>query len=366
MPGVMAAYVSPFANPPAVVHVRATGRRRMWRSAGGMGRRRVRQIGLVAALAAGIVVAAPQVQAQTTLRLGHNISATSPYQVGAEHFARLVAERTGNRYRVQIFPAGALGNEQNMLEGAQLGTIDMVVTSTAAIGPFVPQMQILDVPFLFRDAAHARAVVDGPVGEELIAAMTARNLVGLAFGEIGFRHVTANRAITTLDHMRGLKIRSQNNPVHLGAWRALGAQPSFIGFNELYAALQTGVVEANEQPLSIHAASRFFEVQRHLTLTSHLYGAAMFVISPSVFNRMTPADRDILRAAARESAPVMRRAVDEQDAAAMAVLRQGGMTIAESYDRDAFLRALEPFYAEMNARFGAANLQRIRDTRPGS
>lgn len=325
----------------------------------------MRALAFIGAAAVAAAVAAP-VQAQTTLRLGHNISATSPYHVAAEHFARLVAERTSNRVQVQIFPAGALGNERDMIEGAQLGTIDLVVTSTAALGPFVPETQILDIPFLFRDPAHARAVVDGPIGDDLLRTVSQRNLVGLAFGEIGFRHVTANKAVRTLDDMRGLKIRSQNNPVHLSAWRALGAQPSFIGFNELYAALQTGVVEANEQPLSIHAASRFFEVQRHLTLTNHLYGAAMFVMSPASFNRLSAADRDVLRQAARESAPVMRRAVDEQDAAAMATLRQGGMTIQETFDRDAFLRALEPFYAEMNQRFGEANIRRIRDFRAGS
>lgn len=318
------------------------------------------------ALAAGALLmgalAAP-VSAQQTLRLGHNISVTSPYHLAAENFGRLVAERTNNRLRVQVFPAGALGNERDMIEGAQLGTIDMVVTSSAAAGPFVPALRILDVPFLFRDPAHARAVLDGPLGQELLATMPARNLVGLAWGDIGFRHMTANKPLRTLDDIKGVKIRSQNNPVHMAAYRALGALPTFIGFNELYAALQTGVVDANEQPLSIHVASRFFEVQKHLTLTGHLVASAMFVVSPTAFNRLPPADQAILRAAAAESVAIMRRAADEQDRAGLGTLRERGMTVAETFDRAAFLKALEPAYAEFGRELGEANISRIRDFR---
>lgn len=318
---------------------------------------------LLAAPVAAFAAARPAAAQQTTLRLGHNISTSSPYHLAAEHFARLVAERTQNRVRVQVFPAGALGNERDMIEGAQIGTIDMVVTSSAAAGPFVPALRVLDVPFLFRDPAHARSVLDGPLGGELLAAMPQRNVIGLAWGDIGFRHMSANRPIRTLDDVRGLKLRSQNNPIHLAAYRALGMAPTVIGFNELYAALQTGVVEANEQPVSIHVSSRFFEVQRHLTLTGHLVASALFVASPSSFNRLPAATQEVLRQAARESVPVMRNAADEQDRAGLATLRERGMTIAEEFDRPGFLRALEPAYAEFGRELGEANIRRIRDAR---
>lgn len=324
----------------------------------------MKHFALTAAIVAG-ALALPTVPAaaQQTLRLGHNISATSPYHLAAEHFGRLVQERTNGRIRVQVFPAGALGNERDMIEGAQLGTIDMVVTSSAAAGPFVPALRILDVPFLFRDPAHARTVLDGSIGAELLAAMPARNLIGLAWGDIGFRHMTANKPLRTVEDMRGLKLRAQNNPIHLAAYRALGAQPTVVGFNELYAALQTGVVDANEQPISIHVSSRFFEVQRHLTLTGHLVASALFVISPSVFNRLSAADQEILRTAAREAIPTMRNAADEQDRAGLTTLRERGMTISETFDGPGFLRALEPAYAEFGRELGEANIRRIRDAR---
>ena len=219
------------------------------------------------------------------------------------------------------------------------------------------------MPFLFRDPAHARSVLDGPLGAELLAAMPARNLIGLAWGDIGFRHITANRPIRALDDLRGLKLRSQNNPIHLAAYRALGMQPTVIGFNELYAALQTGVVEANEQPVSIHVASRFYEVQRHLTMTGHLVASAMFVAAPSSFNRLPAATQEILRVAAREAIPVMRNAADEQDRAGIGTLRERGMTIQDSFDRESFLRALQPAYAEFGRELGEANIRRIQEAR---
>jgi tripartite ATP-independent transporter DctP family solute receptor len=301
--------------------------------------------------------------AQTTLRLGHNISATSPYQVGAEAFAKAVAERTQGRVRVQIFPSGALGNERDMNEGIQLGTVDLGITSTAALGSFVPALQVLDVPFLFRNYAHARAVIDGPIGAELTKAINEKNLEALALGEIGFRHISASKRINAPDDLKGIKLRSQNNPVHLAAWRTLGAQPTVVGFTELYAALQSGVVDANEQPLSIHLSSKFFEVQKHLTLTNHIYGAAVLLASPSTMRRLSPADQEAVRAAAREAVAPMRRAVDTQDAAAIGALRQAGMTVHESFDRAAFERTLADFKVQQGATLGVERIRAIQNTR---
>jgi tripartite ATP-independent transporter DctP family solute receptor len=301
--------------------------------------------------------------AQQVLRLGHNISTSSPYHLAAEHFAGLVADRTGGRITVQVFPAGALGNERDMIEGAQIGAIDMVVTSSAATGPFVPEMRVLDIPFLFRDLAHARGVLDGEIGEELLAAMAPRNLIGLAFGDIGFRHMSGPRPLDTVAALRGVKLRSQGNPIHLAAYRALGFEPSVVGFNELYAALQTGVVEANEQPLSIHVASRFYEVQSHLTLTGHLMATALFVVAKDSWDGLSAADQEVIRQAARESIPVMREATDAQDAAALDTLRERGMTIVETFDRAGFIAALAPAYAEFGAELGAENIARIADFR---
>lgn len=311
--------------------------------------------------AAALLTASAAANAQQTLRLGHNISVTSPYHLAAEHFAGLVAERTDNRLNVQIFPAGALGNERDMIEGAQIGTVDMIVTSSAAVGPFVPEMRVLDIPFLFRDLEHARDVLDSEIGDELLESMTERGLIGLAWGDIGFRHMTANQPLDTVDALGGVQLRSQDNPIHLAAYRALGFQPVVIGFNELYAALQTGVVDANEQPLSIHVASRFYEVQSDLTMTGHLMASALFVVSQDVWNGLSEEDQEIVREAARDSIPVMREATDSQDGDALDTLRDRGMTITESFDHDGFMEALEPAFAQFGQELGQENIDRIRD-----
>jgi tripartite ATP-independent transporter DctP family solute receptor len=315
---------------------------------------------LIAATAA-LLFAGTAAHSQETLRLGHNISTTSPYHLAAEHFAGLVAERSEGRINVQVFPAGALGNERDMIEGAQIGTVDMIVTSSAATGPFVPEMRILDIPFLFRDLEHARAVLDSEIGDELLEAMPERGLVGLAWGDIGFRHMTANQPLDTVDALQGVKLRSQDNPIHLAAYNALGFQPTVVGFNELYAALQTGVVDANEQPLSIHVASRFYEVQSDLTMTGHLMASALFVVSQDVWNGLSDEDQEIVRTAARESIPVMREATDKQDGEALDTLRERGMTITESFDHDGFMEALAPAFVQFGEELGEENIQRIRD-----
>lgn len=311
--------------------------------------------------AAALLLAGTAAHAQQTLRLGHNISVTSPYHLAADHFAELVAERSEGRLNVQIFPAGALGNERDMIEGAQIGTVDMIVTSSAAVGPFVPEMRILDIPFLFRDLEHARGVLDSEIGDELLASMTDRGLIGLAWGDIGFRHMTANKPLDTVEALRGVQLRSQDNPIHLAAYRALGFQPVVIGFNELYAALQTGVVDANEQPLSIHVASRFFEVQSDLTMTGHLMASALFVVSQDIWNGLSEEDQEIVREAARDSIPVMREATDEQDGAALDTLRDQGMTVTEEFDHDGFMAALAPAFEQFGAELGEENINRIRD-----
>lgn len=316
---------------------------------------------ILTASVAALVVATTASHAQETLRLGHNISVTSPYHLAAEHFAALVDERTQGRITIEVFPAGALGNERDMIEGAQIGTVDLIVTSSAATGPFVPEMRILDIPFLFRDLEHARGVLDSEIGDDLLAAMPERGLVGLAWGDIGFRHMTGKSPFDTTAAIEGVKLRSQDNPIHLAAYRALGFQPTVVGFNELYAALQTGVVDANEQPLSIHVASRFYEVQSDLTLTGHLMASALFVASQDIWNGLSPEDQGILRTAARDSIPVMREATDAQDGQALGTLRERGMTITESFDHDGFMTLLAPAFVQFGEELGEENISRIRD-----
>lgn len=324
-------------------------------------------LALAGASMAGL--AAPRVlraQQGTLIRLGFNPGANSPHAIGSQVLADRVAAGTSGRYRVQLFPAGALGNEVDGIQGVQLGTIDMYCTSTAPVGNVVPETLIIDIPFLFRDLPHARGVLDGAIGQELLDAMPARGLIGLGWAENGFRHIMANRPIVTAADMRGAKIRSQNNPIHMSVWRALGAQPTFINFTELYAATQTGVIDTNEQPIPVFVSARFHEIQKHMTMTSHFYSPNVFLMSPATWRRIPAADQAIFRDAAVAGGRAMRTAVDDQDRTGVETMRAAGVTIQPSFDRASFEAAMAPLMPDFVRRFGEERIARIRNFRPSA
>lgn len=183
--------------------------------------------------AAGIAVATPAA-AQTTLKMAYALSASSHYGAGGEAFSKSLEAGTGGRFKVQQFPSSALGGEREVIEGLQLGTIDLAILSTGATLNFVPQTGVFDIPFLMRDLAHARQVMDGPVGQDMLKAFSARGLEALAWGEQGFRHLTnSKRAVTTAADAKGLKIRTTENPVHITAFRQIGILPTPMAWPEV-------------------------------------------------------------------------------------------------------------------------------------
>ena len=156
-----------------------------------------------------------------SLKLGHAVAPVHPYHRGAVKFSEVVAQRTGGKVKVEVYPSTQLGNERDMVEGLQLGTIDLVVTSTGPVGGFVPKMFVVDLPFLFRDRDHAYRVLDGPIGRDLLSALSSKSIRGLAFWENGFRQITNNlRPIEKPADLKGIKIRTMENKVHLAAFRA--------------------------------------------------------------------------------------------------------------------------------------------------
>lgn len=303
--------------------------------------------------------------AQTkTFKLGHPQSATSAFHTGATAFADDFAKRTDGRLKIEIFASGALGGEREMVESVQLGTLDFVVTSTGPVGNFVPETLITDIPFLFRDYAHARSVLDGPIGQEVLAKFPAKGLVGLAWAENGFRHLTNSKLdVSTPADLSGLKLRTMENPVHMTAFRALGAKPAPMAFTELFTALQQGTVDGQENPIPVIVSSKFGQVQKHLTLTGHVYSPALILTSVSLFNSLPKADQAALKAAAQTGATAMRKRVNEIEASGVAELRAEGVTVIENVDKTAFQAALAPAYAEYAKRFGADKIERIRNSK---
>lgn len=300
-------------------------------------------------------------QAQQNLVVGHALSTTSHYGVGAQAFIDTLTELSGGAFTGEQAPAGQLGGERDMIEGLQIGSLDLVITSTGPLGNFAPEVLALDLPFLFRDYDHARTVLDGEIGRELLDAVGENDLVGLAWSENGFRHVTnSQRPIRTPDDLVGLKLRTMENRVHMAAFEGMGASPTPMAFPELFGALQQGVVDGQENPITVITASRFWEVQGYVTLTGHVYSPAIVLASPILFDGLTEEQQGWFMEAAAASAAATRAEVDRLEREGVALLIENGMEVITDIDRAPF-QALAaaagwPVYTD---RFGSDLIDRI-------
>jgi len=324
---------------------------------------RLPTLALAAALAAGLAASWPAT-AQTALKINIALAQNSHYGVAIDSFAREVERRTNGRYKVQTFYSAALGAERESVEGVQLGTLDLTLTSTGPLPNFVPDVAIIDIPFLFRDYAHARAVLDGPIGQELLAKFPAKGMVGLAWAENGFRHMTnSKRPVNVPEDLRGLKMRTMENPIHIEAYRQFGILPTPMAFTEVFTALQQGTVDGQENPLSVITAAKLDQVQKYLSLTGHVYSPAVFLMNKAQWDTLSDADKQAFRDAATEGVKANRARVDDDERKAVADLRARGMTVVENVDKEKFQAALAPAYADFGRRFGQANIDRIRNYR---
>lgn len=318
-------------------------------------------LGLSLALGAAFGMASGA-SAQTTMRINISTAQNSHQGVAIDVFAKEVEKRTGGRYKIQAFYNGSLGGERESVEAVQLGTQELTFTSTGPIPNFVPDVKILDVPFLFRDKAHARAVLDGPIGQELLTKFDAKGLKGLAWAENGFRHMTnSKRDVRTPEDLKGLKMRTMENPVHVAAYKGFGIITTPMAFPEVFTALQQGTVDGQENPLSVIISAKFDQVQKHLSLTGHVYSPCIFLMNKGAFDKLSAADKQAFIEAAKEGTKANRARVDEDDAKGVADLRAKGMTVIDDLDKAKFVAALAPVNAQFEKDFGKANLDRIRN-----
>jgi len=310
-------------------------------------------------LAVGFMASAA---AQTTMRISISIAQNSHQGIAIDTFAKEVEKRTAGRYKVQPFYSGSLGGERESIEAVQLGTQELTFSSSGPVPNFVPEAKILDIPFLFRDKAHARAVLDGPIGQDMLAKFDSKGFKALAWGENGIRHMTnSKRSVNGPEDLKGLKMRTMENPVHVAAYKGLGIVTTPMAFPEVFTALQQGTVDGQENPLSVIMASKFDQVQKHLTLTGHVYSPGIFLMNKASFDKLSAADKQAFLDAANEGAKANRARVDEDDAKGVTELRSKGMTVVENVDKSKFVAMLAPVNAEFEKQFGKANIERIRN-----
>ncbi len=299
-------------------------------------------------------------QSQTVLKFGHTNPENHEFGHAAQVFKKTLEANTDGRYRIDLFPNSQLGGEREMVESVQLGTLDMVLSTTGPLSNFVPEVGTTDIPFLFRDAVHARQVFDGEIGQDLIDKFRARGLYALAWSDQGFRHLSNNeRAVHLPDDMKGLKVRTMENPVHIEAFKTLGVLASPLSWPEVVPALQQGVVDGAEIPVTAMQSLKWWQMQRYVTLTSHVFSSTLIIMSPKVHRALSPEDQQAFLQAAREASAAQRRYVDERQADALAQLKAEGMEIVETIDTAAFQKALEPAYDTFARKYGRDKIDAI-------
>ena len=316
-------------------------------------------------LLAGVLVlglAAAANAADFVFKLGHIADPENPYAKGAEKFAQLVKEKTGGKVEIQVFPSSQLGNQRDLVEGTQFGTIDFTMTSTAVLGNFLPQIAVFDLPFIFRDVQHAYKALD-TVGMEIAQKLQGMKL--LAYYENGVRHMTnSKRPIRKPEDMKGLKIRVMEQPIYIEMIKALGGNPTPMAFGELFTALQQGVVDGQENPAAHIFTARFFEVQKYISLTAHTYSAEPMLVSLAAWNKLPKDLQEKVQAAANESKDWQRDLCRQLEEGYWTKIQESGKSeINRDVDKQAFADATRGVWSMFEKKVGKENIEKIVATK---
>lgn len=292
-----------------------------------------------------------------TVRVGHADAPGTKKDRASDLFKELVEKYTDGQVQVTVYPSNQLGDLTTQVEGCQVGTHDIVITMDTVV-PLVPQIGVLDLPYLFKDRDRVERVLKGPIGQELLDLLPDTGLIGLAWWENGYRHITNNRRpIRVPDDLKGIKIRTPQSPARMRMFEIYGANPAPLSFAELFSALQQGVFDGQENPLMNVSGSKFYEVQKYLSLSGHVYNPQVLLMSKMLWDEMPRNFQQAIKQAAEEVGDHMRRTGEEEDKNDLAYLT-GKMEINE-VDFEAFQEASKPLYEEFPYQ---ELLQRILET----
>lgn len=309
----------------------------------------------------GMAAAIPgYAQESVNLKLGHTGAPNHHFQKISEMFAERVAEATDGAVNIEVFPSDSLGKQMELVEGTFFGTNDMVLTSDAVLSNFVPEVGIINLPFIFQDSDHVRATLDGEVGNQLAAKVEAQGAKVVGWWENGFRHITnSKRPIKTPDDIEGLKLRVPEGPIFVDTFTTLGALATPIAFTELYSALQLGVVDGQENPPAHILTQKFYEVQDYVSRTGHIYLSSPVLMSQTAYNRIPEEHRDTIMEIGREMAPEHTAMVLSAQAKQWEEIEAEGMEVND-VDKAQFIDATRPVVEKYRKEFGAEIIDQIR------
>lgn len=278
-----------------------------------------------------------------TIKMGHVLNEDSPFHAASVKFAELVEEKSGGTMKVEVYPSALLGNDRELAEGLQLGTVDAAIVATATVAGFCPEIQVFDLPFLFKNNEHVYEVLDGEIGQQLKDIFYEKSgIVALSFPENGWRQVTNSKhPVTKASDMEGLKIRVMEIPCHLDYWKSLGCDPTPMAWTEVYTALQQGTVDGQENPVQTIYTQKIYEVQKCMSMTNHVYCPAVIMLSANVWNNLNEEQQKICEDAAAEAATYERQVVYDLEATAIEELPSFGVELVmeDEIDMESFRAA---------------------------
>ena len=332
-------------------------------------------VNLLAACAAIATLAqAPQALAadykDRTIKVSHVVPKDHPFQIGIDKYAQLLAEKTGGLMKMRGYPDGQLGAELQSISAAQGGVLEMALVSTAAAASVVKELGAFDLPFLFNDGKEVDLVFDGPIGKRLLDKFPEKGLIGLCYFETGFRHLTNNKhPVAKVEDFKGLKIRTIQNAVFVDVFNTLGANATPMPFTEVYAALESRAIDGQETPYSNIHGNRFYEVQKYVSTTGHIYGGSVILMSKKYWDTLTGDEQKLLQESCYEARDHERRYSRENDPKLLAELKTKGIQHNDvtPAERARMRAALQPVYDKYAKTLGEdvvkqtlAELERVR------
>lgn len=277
-----------------------------------------------------------------SLRFGYEAPRSDTQHKMAEKFNQLLKQKTAGELKLALFPDSTLGNAQTMISAVRGGTIDLEMSGSPNFSGLIPEIAVIDIPFIFKNRPHVYKVLDGEIGHKLLKKLEVQGLKGLAFCDVGFRAFSNSKnPITKLTDMKGLKVRTNQNPMYIQAFRLLNTNPVPMPLSELYTALETKTVDAQEHPIGIFYSAKLFEVQKYLSLTNHGYTPLIIVMNKKKFDGLSQTFQDALLSSAKEACRYQRQLNEQNEQAIIAKLRQNGVEVIEEIDTAPFKKAIE-------------------------
>lgn len=316
---------------------------------------------ILCAAAGFLAASAGAVQAKVTLKVGHVFASDHPWQIALTGMAKDVAEATQGEVVIQVYPSAQLGGDREVAEGLGLGTVEMGLFGTGALQVLDKRLIVEELPYAWPTREHAYRALDGKLGEALAGVLKEKKITTLSWWESGYRHITNSvRPIEKPEDLKGVKLRVPEAELRIDTFRQLGASPTPMPFSEVFTALQQRVVDGQENPLATIHASKFYEVQKHLALSGHIWGSAVLTISDRAWNKLTDDQKKIVKDAAEKWKLEERRMIAESDSKLLGELEKAGMQVTRP-DAAAFQEAVAPVWTQYEAQFGRELIDIVRE-----